>query len=550
MIQFHWPITPLVPISSSSEVTEHVEVADEGTRPKPHVRHVVEVREANPSGGVDAPAEHPGEARRVSVLAAAARDEKRPRDHPTQLRRATHGGHHATVVASGQRHVRQEVAIPSADMGLPPSAAGTPSRVPSTVGVDERAARDARAARDEGRHPAPRGWLVRRALLVADVLGLTIAFFVTPVGLSLPSPTITEILVFLAALPLWVVAAKLYGLYDRDEERTDHSTVDDLTGVFHLLTVGRLGSPGRCACDRPRARRDLRRLAAFWALAVVLVVDRPRVRRARSAGAPRSTSRTRSSSAPATSGSSSRASSCSTPSTGSTSSASSTRARRSAAPTSSTLPLLGSPDQLPALVRLLDVERVIIAFSRESHDETLDLIRVAQGPRRPDRHRPALLRARRPERDSPRGRGPPAGRPAAASPLALVAPPQAGDGRRARRWRRSSAWRRSSSSSRSLIKLDSRGPVFFRQVRMGHGERHVPHLQVPDDGRRRRGAEGRARAPEQAPAARRRRAMFKVAGRPAGHARRPVPAPLLARRAAAADQRPRTGRCRSSARGR
>ena len=44
-------------------------------------------------------------------------------------------------------------------------------------------------------------------------------------------------LLFLAALPAWVVAAKLYSLYDRDEERTDHSTVDDFTGVFHLVTV-------------------------------------------------------------------------------------------------------------------------------------------------------------------------------------------------------------------------------------------------------------------------------------------------------------------------
>ena len=48
------------------------------------------------------------------------------------------------------------------------------------------------------------------------------------------------------------------------------------------------------------------------------------------------------------------------------------------------------------------------------------------------------------------------------------------------------------------IKLDSRGPVFFRQVRVGQGEPTVPDLQVPHDDRGRGGAQGRARAPQQA----------------------------------------------------
>ena len=42
---------------------------------------------------------------------------------------------------------------------------------------------------------------------------------------------------FLVTLPGWVVIAKLYGLYDHDEERTDHSTADDFAGVFHMVTV-------------------------------------------------------------------------------------------------------------------------------------------------------------------------------------------------------------------------------------------------------------------------------------------------------------------------
>src|SRR3954447_1879607 len=89
-----------------------------------------------------------------------------------------------------------------------------------------------------------RGWLIRRMLLLADLLGLTIAFVLaevmfgqdtTPVGNLAPK---WEVLFFLVTLPGWIVVAKLYGLYDQDEERTDHSTADDFLGVFHLVTIG------------------------------------------------------------------------------------------------------------------------------------------------------------------------------------------------------------------------------------------------------------------------------------------------------------------------
>ena len=88
-----------------------------------------------------------------------------------------------------------------------------------------------------------RGWLVRRALLTADVVGLTVAFALAQ---HLYGPQAREdgalggwgeLLVFLISLPAWVVAAKFYGLYDRDEERADHSTVEDSAGIFHLVTV-------------------------------------------------------------------------------------------------------------------------------------------------------------------------------------------------------------------------------------------------------------------------------------------------------------------------
>jgi hypothetical protein len=70
-----------------------------------------------------------------------------------------------------------------------------------------------------------RGWLVRRALLTADLFGLTAAFTVAhllygrePAGHGAFSGPL-EIVLFATSLPLWVVAAKIYGLYDRDDNR-------------------------------------------------------------------------------------------------------------------------------------------------------------------------------------------------------------------------------------------------------------------------------------------------------------------------------------------
>jgi exopolysaccharide biosynthesis polyprenyl glycosylphosphotransferase len=145
--------------------------------------------------------------------------------------------------------------------------------------ADHQAELEARAHRAALRERAApqirRGWLVRRALLAADVCGLLVAFFATEaifheslggrIGLA------PESAIFLASLPVWVVAAKLYGLYDRDEERATHSTADDLVNVFHLVTVGvfffyatswlvGLGHPNQA------------KLATFWLLALLAVI--------------------------------------------------------------------------------------------------------------------------------------------------------------------------------------------------------------------------------------------------------------------------------------
>ena len=95
-----------------------------------------------------------------------------------------------------------------------------------------------------GLRGSARGWLVRRALLIADVLGFTARVPAYRAHLRLERGgrahrSANEYLLFVASLPFWMVGAKLYRLYDHDEERADHTTLEDLVGVFHLVTTGR-----------------------------------------------------------------------------------------------------------------------------------------------------------------------------------------------------------------------------------------------------------------------------------------------------------------------
>jgi exopolysaccharide biosynthesis polyprenyl glycosylphosphotransferase len=137
----------------------------------------------------------------------------------------------------------------------------------------------ARATLESGRaRPTRRrrGWLVRRVLLVADMVALTLAFVLTELvwgvgrGFTNRLGTQAELLLFLVALGGWVGVARLYGLYDRDEERTDPSTVDDIVGVFHIVTVGAwllFIAASLASAPFPDAPKAL----TFWFLAIAFV---------------------------------------------------------------------------------------------------------------------------------------------------------------------------------------------------------------------------------------------------------------------------------------
>src|SRR5215213_7549268 len=108
-----------------------------------------------------------------------------------------------------------------------------------------------------------RGWLIRRGLLAADVSGIVASFFLAELLSAQSHLSPGRVVAFLLTLPGWIVLAKLYGLYDRDDARTAHSTVDDVVGVFHLVTVGTWGGYAVCRVTDV-AQLDVNTLVTFW----------------------------------------------------------------------------------------------------------------------------------------------------------------------------------------------------------------------------------------------------------------------------------------------
>jgi exopolysaccharide biosynthesis polyprenyl glycosylphosphotransferase len=109
-------------------------------------------------------------------------------------------------------------------------------------------------------------------LLAADVVGLSAAFVIAELGFRgnvIDSVGIyVESAVFALALSGWILAAKLSGLYDRDEERATHSTADELLNVFYLITAGVFlfyATSWLVGLSQP----DQAKLSTFWLLALI-----------------------------------------------------------------------------------------------------------------------------------------------------------------------------------------------------------------------------------------------------------------------------------------
>jgi exopolysaccharide biosynthesis polyprenyl glycosylphosphotransferase len=226
-----------------------------------------------------------------------------------------------------------------------------------------------------------RGWLVRRALAIADVLGLTSAFALAeslfPISAAEGVQAGWEVTLFVVTtLPVWVVAGRLYGLYDRDEERAHHTTTDDLAGVFQLTTLGAwlfvvavwttgVGDP------------DLSRVIAFWALAILLVSLARLVARAVARRLPSYVQNTVIVGAGDV-GQLVARKLLQHPEYGINLLGFVDAEPKPLENGLAAVPVLGRLDDLPGLVSLLDVERVVFAFSRESRKRMVEIVRVLQ----------------------------------------------------------------------------------------------------------------------------------------------------------------------------
>jgi exopolysaccharide biosynthesis polyprenyl glycosylphosphotransferase len=84
-----------------------------------------------------------------------------------------------------------------------------------------------------------RDWLLRRVLAVSDVACIAAALALALSGGAAGGHSWLQYMLYgMLTLPAWVVLFKVYGLYERDAKRLSHSTLDDLPAMFHALLLG------------------------------------------------------------------------------------------------------------------------------------------------------------------------------------------------------------------------------------------------------------------------------------------------------------------------
>ncbi len=217
-----------------------------------------------------------------------------------------------------------------------------------------------------------RGWLVPRTLLAADLFGLSLTYLLTTLfwGAHGAFGSLHEIFVFCLTLPCWAIVAKLHGLYRSDQERADHSTADDLVGVFHLVTIG-LWALLVAMQLTGRNNTSIYALITFWALAVCILPLMRTVARQACKRSPAYEQNTLIVGAGEV-GQLIARKLVKHPEYGLNVVGfidPEPKARRGDLPDH--LGILGEPDQLTEVVKSLKVERVIIAFSKKPEDELL-----------------------------------------------------------------------------------------------------------------------------------------------------------------------------------
>jgi exopolysaccharide biosynthesis polyprenyl glycosylphosphotransferase len=317
-----------------------------------------------------------------------------------------------------------------------------------------------------------RGWLVRRCLLCADLLGLLVAFFVAEtVNLGHRPGTFdfgAETLLFVLTLPGWALVARLYGLYGQDDRRTSHATVDEAAGVFNMVT----------ACTwlffvvtwlTGVAHPAVTKLLLFWLLAALFVPLSRALARAAARSRPSFIQNTVIVGAGEV-GQGIAEKLLRHPEYGVNVVGFVDSEPKQPVRDVGDLTILGPPERLASIIRAFDIERVIIAFARGPHDRVLSLIRSLKAAFVQVDIVPRYFELIGPSTAVSSVEGVPV----------LCLPPRA-LGLSARMLKRSMDVAVSTLGLLLLspllllaavaIKLDSAGPVFFRQPRVGQSGR-------------------------------------------------------------------------------
>jgi exopolysaccharide biosynthesis polyprenyl glycosylphosphotransferase len=262
----------------------------------------------------------------------------------------------------------------------PRAVVASPSRIyatptPAADGAAALALPEFVRLRATGRDGRGRSWLIHRVLLIADVVGLSLAFSLAQL-LFKPSHYIVspglEVLVFALTLPAWVVMAQLSGLYGRDDQRADHSTVDDVVGVVAVMTLGvwllSIFVSLTHVIDPTPAR-----MIVFWLMAIAFVLAARAGARAAAKRHPFYWQNTIIVGAGDVGQLIARKLQ-QHPEYGIRLVGFADEQPREPRSDLDDLRLLGSPEELPNMVETFNIDRVIIAYSNESHEHMLELI--------------------------------------------------------------------------------------------------------------------------------------------------------------------------------
>jgi exopolysaccharide biosynthesis polyprenyl glycosylphosphotransferase len=85
-----------------------------------------------------------------------------------------------------------------------------------------------------------RDYVLRRTLAAADALGISAALFLAMLIADVRTD-LSEALIVLPTLPAWLALFRAYGLYEQDVRKISHSALDDVPRLFHALVIGGLG---------------------------------------------------------------------------------------------------------------------------------------------------------------------------------------------------------------------------------------------------------------------------------------------------------------------